>query len=376
MKVILATHFPSQPDSPRGGVEAVSVVLANALTNLPDMEIHTVTLDTSLTNNVISTLDTGVIVHRLSAPKGSMLFNSIGPWRKIVCQYLKKLSPDIIHAHDTYGIMIKGLNLPRIFTIHGFIHRDILVSGKKLAWLKSKAWKTIEISSWADQPHIISINPYVHKHLTSHASGIIYDIENPIDACFFNSTKKENQGTIFSSGNISPRKNTLALINAFELLLEEFPDIKLRLAGPCTDKKYGYQVMNKIQQGKLSGKVSLLGQIDRLSILQELTQASIFALVSLEENAPLSISEAMAVGVPVIASNRCGMPYMLEHGKSGYLVDPLNPEEIYSKLKILLSSKDLRVEMGYNEMNSVIKLFHPKIVAEKTKLAYQAVLRL
>jgi len=375
MRVVLVTHFPSQPESPQGGVEAVSVVLANALAALPDMEIHVVSLDTTIKNSVISTLKSGVIVHRVPAPKGSMLLNSIWVWKKIIWRYLDGLSPDIVHAHDTYGIMVKGLDCPRIVTIHGFIHTDILVSGKRLAWLKSRIWRVVEMSSWADHPHIISINPYVRERLAPFVSGDIHDIENPIDECFFNSTAEEIKGIIFSSAVISPRKNTLALINAFDLLLEEFPDVELRLAGPVTDREYGCRVIDRIQQGRLAGKVSLLGQIDRPQILQELARASIFALVSLEESAPLGIAEAMAVGVPVVTSDRCGMPYMLDHGKNGCLVDPLSPEDICSRLKALLTNEDLRAEMGYNGMKSALNNFNPGVVAEKTKQVYQAVIQ-
>jgi len=48
-------------------------------------------------------------------------------------RYLADLGPDLVHSHDVYGLMVKGLPIPRVFTVHGFIHADTAVSGQRLA---------------------------------------------------------------------------------------------------------------------------------------------------------------------------------------------------------------------------------------------------
>ena len=58
------------------------------------------------------------------------------------------LRPEVIHAHDFYGLMVKGMPVPRVFTIHGFIYGDTLVSGQRLAWLRSKLWERVEKAGW------------------------------------------------------------------------------------------------------------------------------------------------------------------------------------------------------------------------------------
>jgi hypothetical protein len=99
--------------------------------------------------------------------------------------YLETLRPDVIHAHDVYGLMVKGLATPRVFTIHGFIYADTLVSGSRLARPRGWLWYWIETRGWADQPHIVSISPYVRERLHGIARGVIHDIENPIAPEFF-----------------------------------------------------------------------------------------------------------------------------------------------------------------------------------------------
>ena len=370
MKVAIATHFPADPSAPQGGVEAVSVNLAKALSDLPDMEIHVVTLDVALTDTVISAIG-NILFHRIPAPKGNVLTKSVGAWRRIIQDYLLTLSPDIVHAHDTYGIMVKGLSLPRVFTIHGFIYGDTMVSEKNFAWLRSKFWWLVETAAWADQPHIISISPYVRERLTAITRGVIHDIDNPVDEDFFHIQRDEQGGTIFSAAVISPRKNTLALIEAFALISTEFPHASLRLAGSIVNAEYGRRIQEKIVSSGLAERVHLLGRLSTPQIHEELSRASIFAMVSLEENSPMGIEEAMAVGVPVVTSNRCGMPYMVRDGESGFLVHPESTTNISRKLRQLLNDNTLRSEFGKKGREIAADRFHPVRVAIRTQAVYE-----
>ena len=69
---------------------------------------------------------------------------------------------------------------------------------------------------------------------------------------------------------------------------------RLRLAGKLTEPVYGQAVERFIQENGLSGSVDLLGAIPSDEVRAELLAASIFALVSYEEGAPMGIAEAMA----------------------------------------------------------------------------------
>lgn len=374
MKVAIVTQFPNDPATPRGGVEAVSVNLVKALADFKDINLHVITLDDSCNSLDISSWN-GVTIHRLPRGQGSVLINSISVWRRQISQYLTKLAPDIVHAHDTYGIMVKGLQIPRVFTIHGFIYADTRVSKTRFAWLRSKLWQWIETTSWADQPHIISISPYVRERLTGIATGIIHDIDNPVSDAFFNIQKKERKGTIFSASVVSKRKNTLNLIKAFATVIAEGYDAELRLAGPVVEPEYGIFVKNLISEYRLNDKVILLGQISKNDIMEELSAASIFALVSLEEGSPMGIAEAMAAGVPVVTSNRCGMPYMVRHGESGFLVNPIDPSDIAQRMKQLLQDDGLRGLMGKYSHEIASNRFHPLIVAQRTREVYLEALK-
>ena len=99
--------------------------------------------------------------------------------------------------------------------------------------------------------------------------------------------------------------------------------------------------------------------------------ASVFALLSFEEGSPMGIAEAMAVGVPVVASNRCGMPYMVRDGEGGCLVDPCNPEDIARRLQDLLQGNALRTRMGEKARQFALDRFHPDHMARRTGDVYE-----
>src|SRR5581483_2505140 len=340
-RVAIVTQFPDDPSLPRGGVEAVSVNLVGGLATFSDLDVHVVTIDPRCSRETRSAW-TGATIHRLPYLGRSTLTNAIGVGRRQIHRYLLSLNPDIVHAHDTYGLMVKGLRIPRVFTIHGFIHGDTLVSGERLAWLRSQVWRYIETGGWADQRHIISISPYVRERLTGVTKATIYDIDNPIAASFFRAKRQEQKNVVFSAAVISPRKNTLQLIEALAKLRASGCNAELRLAGAVTHEAYGQALHRKIAEYKLGGHVRLLGSLPSEQVVKELSAASLFVLVSLEENSPMGIEEALAIGVPVVTSNRCGMPYMVQNGETGFLVDPHNADDISRRIGTLLADDSLR----------------------------------
>jgi glycosyltransferase involved in cell wall biosynthesis len=369
LKVAIVTQFPPDPGSPKGGVEAVSVNLVKALAAFDDMDIHVVTTTRDCASPEAAPWGR-VTVHRLPRGEGSTLSHAIGRGRREIKGYLRMLGPDVVHAHDTYGLMVTGLAMPRVFTIHGFIYGDTLVSRKKLPWLRSQLWRWIEQRGWRDQPHIISISPYVRERLTGVASGTIHDIDNPISADFFDIARHEQKNVIFSAAVISPRKNTLCLVEAVDKIRQRGVDVQLRLAGPVVNREYGQMVEQRIKDCGLDTSVILLGSISADRVREELARARVFALVSLEENSPLGIEEAMAAGVPVVTSNRCGMPYMVRHGESGYLVNPLDADDVASRLSDILSKDELARTMSEQSRAIALDRFHPARVASRTRNVY------
>lgn len=373
IKLAFVTQFPVDTNRPFGGVEAVSVNLVNALSAYDELDIQVVTLCTQVKQITLEHWGR-VTIHRLPKPQGSELVNAVTKSKKLVATYVQELEPSLIHVHDTYGIMLNSLSIPKVFTVHGFIYENTLFSDSRFCWLRSNIWKVIEQRSWAAQKNIISISPYVREKISSVSSATIYDIENPIFEDFFRVERNEDKRIIFTSSMISPLKNTLILVKAVALLVKMGCKIELRIAGEIVDEEYAKTIINFINENKISHNISFLGRLPVTEIRKELGQAAIYALASLSENSPMGIAEAMAVGLPVVTSNRCGMPYMVRNGETGFLIDPTNEQYIANKLKTILDDTELRIDMGKKAKELAFNLYHSKNVAKRTLSVYRELL--
>jgi glycosyltransferase involved in cell wall biosynthesis len=159
------------------------------------------------------------------------------------------------------------------------------------------------------------------------------------------------------------------------MLLQKGMDIELRLAGPVAEDDYGDALKQYIKQNNISDKVVLLGNLNKMEIMEELSQASLFALVSLEENSPMGIEEAMAAAVPVVTSNRCGMPYLVRHGECGYLVDPFDIDDIAKHIEKIISNNDLQKTMSEECKRVAEERFHPSVIVRRTLALYEEIIQ-
>lgn len=369
MKVCIVTAFPADPARPHGGVEAVSVTLVAALAARPGLRVDVITADRRLSGPSVGQWN-GVTVHRLPWRGRWTLTSALGAAGREVRAVLSALGPDVVHAHDTFGLMTRGLPCPRVLTIHGFIHGDTKVAARRLAGPRAALWRRVEHRTWADFPHIIAISPYVRERLTGIAGGVIHDIDNPVGLDFFDIPRRDAAPVVFSAAVVSRRKNTLALVEAAALLRRAGVMFEMRLAGPIVEPEYGRRVAERITALGLDEHVFNLGPISSASVQEELSRARLFALVSREENSPLGIEEAMAAGVPVVTSNRCGMPYMVRDGETGFLVNPEDPVDIARRLTVVLNDADRRATMSQRARAVARDRFHPDRVAERTVAVY------
>ncbi|MEI6176285.1 MAG: glycosyltransferase family 4 protein [Verrucomicrobiota bacterium] len=372
MHVAIVTQFPRYPDSPSGGVESVSVSLVRSLTNHPGCEITVVTTGRNI-HAYFQTKWNGASIHYLPWAGGPVLLHAISSGRRQFRRFLKSLNPDLIHSHDTYGLLVNHMDFPGVFTIHGFIYADTKYQSGKLAWLRSAAWKVVEMRGWAKHEHIISISPYVSGRIRSIVKSTLHEIDNPIDSRFFGVQRQRQGNGILSVAHVSRLKNTLGLLQAFAIVLENVPDAFLKLAGEANDREYLQRVHEFISANGLNEHVCLLGSLAIARIADELAAAAVLVHLSIQENAPMCIAEAMAAGVPVVATNRFGIPHMVVDGISGYLVEPNNSQDVAGKIIQVLTDDTLNDQMSQAGRRIATERFSPDAVSSKTLGVYQQI---
>src|SRR5690606_36343277 len=193
--------------------EGVSVVLGDALRRRGDLDLHIVT--TGGVDAVRVERWGSALVHRLPWTAPRLLSGVLGGDARRLREYVSRLRPDVVHAHDTYGIRLRSIDARRVLTLHGFLHADTRVSGTPLAAARAFAWERIETRTWASYPHIVSISPYVRERLTGIATGTVHNIDNPIAGAFFDVRRRGGAPQVLCAATISPRKNTLGVVDGF-----------------------------------------------------------------------------------------------------------------------------------------------------------------
>src|SRR5690606_5008813 len=93
-------------------------------------------------------------------------------------------------------------------------------------------------------------------------------------------------------------------------------------------------------------RVNFTGKLKKKEWIKLSTAYDIFINTSDIDNTPVSVIEAMALGLPVVSTNIGGIPYLIEEGKTGLLVNPNDPEAMAKKIISLLNDTDLAARLA------------------------------
>ena len=148
---------------------------------------------------------------------------------------------------------------------------------------------------------------------------------------------------ILNVGTLEPRKNVVSLIKAFKKLREKgFKDYKLVIAG---EKGWLYEeIFREVGRSDLKQEILFLGVVRDEDLPMLYNCADLFVYPTLYEGFGLPPLEAMACGIPVIASNTSSLPEVI--GDAGIMVDPTDIASLCENIYKVLKDKKLRYRMG------------------------------
>lgn len=166
-------------------------------------------------------------------------------------------------------------------------------------------------------------------------------------------------------GRLAPYKGLPTLLKAFSHVLRKAESVALILVGEGIEKK---QLRALAFDLKVHDKVVFTGEVDDESLPDYYRMSDVFVLPSKSgaESFGLSLLEAMACGIPVVASNVGGVPYVVGHG--GVLVRPNSPLEMAKALEEILSNQELRQELSGKALKESSRFSWDLMVNEMEKL--------
>ena len=264
-----------------------------------------------------------------------------------VLKYLKKNKIEVVLAEfgqtgaAVYKICDKA-NIPLVVHFHGAdAYRD-----KYLLTYKDEYLKMFQVAKY-----IIVVSKHMRNHLKTLGAPeekLILNTYGPADF-FLDIHPNFNNLTITSVGRFVDKKAPYLTILAFQKVLEHFPTAQLNMVG---DGDLLFSCKNMVASLKLDQSVNFLGvkNTTEIAALFEKSycyvQHSIVSADNDTEGTPVSILEASASGLPIVATNHAGIPDVIKHNETGFIVDEGDIIKMSEYITLLLNDRSLAKKMG------------------------------
>lgn len=278
---------------------------------------------------------------------------------------------DIIHAHYAY----MGA---RYLEVSGLLQVPMVVSvlGHDMTYDRDKYLETYD-SLFARVPRFFVSSNYLAR-LTEEAGcdpsklSVLYP---EVDSGFFKYVDRKSRGNtktnILTVARLDWAKGLKYSLEAARIMAEENIDFEWRIVGEGKERD---EIECAIKDLGLETKVDLVGARDREGCLEEMEKADLFVLSSVTESFGLAAAEAQATGLAVVATDVGGLPEVVGHEDTGFLVPSRNPEALADRIRHLIEHPEARHEMGKKGRERVMENFDKDMQIDRLIKHYQEVI--
>jgi glycosyltransferase involved in cell wall biosynthesis len=159
---------------------------------------------------------------------------------------------------------------------------------------------------------------------------------------------------VLTVGRLSVRKGHAVLVEALARLIADGVDVDVTIVGEGEERP---RLERMARELSVAHRLQLTGAVGQDDIPAYFHAADVFCLSSFAEGVPISLMEAMASGLPVVAPRLMGIPELVEDGVSGVLFAPARPDELANALRDLAGTPERRREMGAAGRARVVEQF-------------------
>jgi len=288
---------------------------------------------------------------------------------------LFKEPPDLVHIHTSsyWSFFEKSflLLLCRLIGKHTLLHIHGACFDKFYYGTRFKAFVRFVLNR-ADA--VIAVSPYWKKFLETVSVARVFTVPNLAENKFFiGKEPKAGAKDMLYVGRISRDKGVYELLDAVEILRGEAFTNRLVLAGGEVEPGEIRRVKDTILERKIAC-IELTGEINSDKVLELLQGAAIFIIPSYAEGLPIAMLEAMAAGLPVVATPVGGIPDVIVDGENGFLVPVGQSRPLAEKIGLLLKDESLCRRMGDRNYKLVLERHHPDRAVEKLIELYKSIL--
>ncbi len=297
------------------------------------------------------------ILHKVTSIGISILY-------KIILRELGK--PDILHAHFTdigySAVPLKQkISVPLVITEHSSLMNAPVID-KQLLGIAKVAYEKADA--------VIAVSPALSNSIKDKLNVKSFYVPNIVDTDLFTFITRgaSNTFNFVSIGNLVYGKRMDLTIEAFYRAFLDFQEVTLTIYGEGRERA---KLEGIIKKYSLESRVVLMGMCSREVIKEKLKECDCFVLASRSETFGVAYIEALASGVPVIAT-KCGGPEVFVHKDNGCMIPVDDLDELVRAMKYMYQNV---IAFNKENISAEIKLkFSPQAVSEKLLEVYKHVM--
>jgi len=283
---------------------------------------------------------------------------------------------ELIHAHTPRSLIVGALaakqtGVPLLYHVHSPAGRD---STRRFA-NRVNLW--LERASARRAAQLIAVSPSVQRYMIEQgfpAAQVVYVANGVPRVDVPPRTERPPTWTLGMTALFRPRKGVEVLLEAIAAARSTGLDVRLRAIGPFESNDYERSVHQLVEQLNIENAIDWTGFVQ--DIPAELARIDALALPSLfGEGLPMVVLEAMAAGVPVIASHVEGVPEAIRHRIDGLLVEPGSVSQLAQAIAELADGGELDyAAMSRSAQQRHAAQFAAEIMARRVADVYDRVL--
>ena len=289
---------------------------------------------------------------------------------------LLRYRPGLVHIHcSSYGsffekslmlLFCKACGRKVLLHIHG---------GSFEKFFRETFFKSYVRFALERADTVLAVSARWEKFFTGICRARVGNVPNCAPERFFQADKPAVGGTdILFVGPVSSAKGIGPLLEAISLLRAQGYSNRLVLAAGGSTPGQLSAARERISGLGLS-EVELIENAAPDQIPGLLNRAALFVLPSFHEGLPISLLEAMAAGLPVVASQAGGIPDVINDGENGFLVPAGESRPLAEKIGLLLAGRELREQMGMLNFQRARENHHPGQMAARLSELYRSLLK-
>ena len=287
--------------------------------------------------------------------------------------------PAIVQVHTAYGIdfwrgapfvlLSSAGRVPSVLIIHGSrfdrAYEDAGALQQAAIRFVLRRTSAIHVRGEYWRRVLLSIDPQLPVYVLPTTTEPVDDVPVEPAVKWRTPTVLFVGGTTAVSDNV--RKGLPDLLSIVSRLVSEVPQAKVQIVGPASGDAW------KELFASSTGEVEFLGSLSRAEIKERYRTAAVFVLPSHAEGMPNAILEAMAHGLPIVATSVGSVSEVVEHGVGGYLLPPGDKEQLVTALVKVLKDPTAAVRMGEHNRTVVREGFTNRHTADRLLASYATV---